>query len=811
MDSQQKYDILTRIVEISSSTAQINDRLTQAANFLCRMNLAPTVAFYLLQHRGRKLTLRLAADAAGGRQLPTPPGSYKLPQPEDRLCRPLTTLLPSPLKPESSGSDDLFRQEQPHGWSLPLADENQAYGTMVLLGSNPFSVDNETIRFLLVVCRQLTLALRSSILKNQDQQRVRRLKFLHQIGAQLNASADVQSVFARLPQSALAFFSESAAILHIFENEPDQNKTISQGFRSDEHYTSILPVSRYQAARIKASSPPQIIDRQNLPAATEIYQNFFQQFCAHIILPLSSQGRLVGCLEFFLADQPGSQELLPLAKEDLELLEILADHLAATLERTRAQNQLSMINQASLLRTQQLTLSHQMKNALLAADTPEKIIRLTLGALVSREGFTSSPALYLELQEKDDSWQGLYYASAPDGSLLNLELQPDNQLSTMTNHLLEASSRISQEIEEKLKNLKVPSLKQAPSRFQQAVIGKKPTTIPADFVTINHAHLKDLLPGRNLTVIPIMSQDQLQGLILANADQITLDDLAYITLFTDAAALALDNARLYQRLQSSLASLNSAQLRLAQSEKLMALGEMASSIAHEIKNPLVSIGGFARRLHKRIPEQSREKAYSHIITKEIERLEEIVNNVLSFSRPENNKFEPNNLNLLLNETAALFARELKRLKIKLQLRLCAELKEVECDGNQLKQVFINLFNNSMQAMTNKPSGTKHCISVRTSYYCDLQRKQERALIEIEDNGKGIQEQFIHDIFNPFFTTKHDGTGLGLPICHRIILNHQGDIRIHNREGKGVTVSISLPFRHKPTTTPAGQPNSEVSI
>ncbi len=408
----------------------------------------------------------------------------------------------------------------------------------------------------------------------------------------------------------------------------------------------------------------------------------------------------------------------------------------------------------------------------------------------------------MNFKKKEDSWHGLFYATAPNSSPADSDNQKEtNHLNTLTNDLLKASTQVPQQIRQELKALKLPNFDTAPKRFQQAVTGRKPAMIPAEFFTVLHAKLRFLLPGQKIVVIPILSQEHLKGLILANADRINSQDLAYITLFTDAATLALNNTELYQRLQSSLASLNSAQLRLAQSEKLIALGEMATSIAHEIKNPLVSIAGFARRLHKKIPDQSREKTYSQIITKEIERLEEIVNNVLSFSRPQSNKFEPHDLNLLIDETVALFAREFKNRKINLEIQLTPKMTAVECDGNQLKQVLINLLNNSIQAMSGTPTDNNHQILVRTSYYCNLKEQEERALVEIEDNGNGIQEQFIHDIFNPFFTTKHDGTGLGLPICHRIILNHQGDIRIHNRVDKGVMVSISLPFNHKSSPKP----------
>ncbi len=801
MDSRQKYEILTKIVEISSSSSQINDRLMQAAHFLCVKDLAPTIAFYLLQRRNRRLTLRIAADSGGSLQLPAPPYYYKLPIPDDPLCKPLNTLLPNPLDPEILRPDDLFRTLRPHGWSLPLADETQAYGTMVLLNPTPFEIDDDTIRFLLVVCRQITLALRSSILKNRDQQKVRRLKFLHQIGAQLNASDDVQSVFSRLPDSA-TFFSDSASILHVFASDQSQARLIEQGCSDAKQRKLVLQISQLQADRAKFISHPLVIDKNSSLPSTTIYRQFFNQFCAHIILPLYSQDRMVGTLEFFLTNKPESRELLPFKKEDLELLEILAIHLAATLERTRTQNQLAIANRASLLRTRQLTLSHQMKNALLAADTPEKIIRLTLGALVSDKGFTCSPALYMEFQEKEDAWCGLFYATAPESAPTDPDNQEEsNHLKALTNHLLEATTRVPQKNQKELAELRLPNFDLAPRRFQQAVTGKKPALIPAEFVTVLHARLKDLLPGQKIVIVPIYTQEHLKGLLLANADRIDSQDLAYITLFTDAASLALDNTELYQRLQSSLATLNSAQLRLSQSEKLVALGEMATSMAHEIKNPLVSIAGFARRLHKKIPDQSREKAYSQIITKEVERLEEIVNNVLSFSRPESNKFEPCDLNQLIDETIALFARELRNRKISLNVQLTPKMAALECDGNQLKQVLVNLINNSIQAISGTPTDNNHQISVRTSCYCDLKERQEKALIEIEDNGSGIQEQVLHDIFNPFFTTKHDGTGLGLPICHRIILNHQGNIRIHNREGKGVLVSVSLPFKHNAPPKP----------
>ena len=675
---------------------------------------------------------------------------------------------------------------------------------MALLNHQPFTVDDEPIQFLLVICRQIASSLREDITRKRAQKKVRRLKFLHRIAAQLNVSENLQSVFSKLPDSSLTFFANSASILAIDAVAGTDSQTIDQGFQDQTQRELGLRLSRQQAVPAKPTFHPTVVDK-NSPS-TPIYQHFFDHFCAHITLPLISQGVRLGSLEFFLDKSPDSQNLLPLKKTELELLEILAVHVAATVERIRTQNQLNAANRASLLRTQQLTFSHRMKNALLLADTPEKIIRLTLGALVSDKGFSCSPAIYLEYREKEKFWHTRFYARAPKSLSTNdhsFDITDDSiPLETLINHLLSTSAMLPASIEEDIATLKLANLETAPNRFRHALTGEKPAIIPASFVNALHSKLADIISGAKIIVIPILRREHLEGVILANADRIKEQDISFITLFTDAATLALDNTELNQRLQNSLATLNSAQSRLTQSEKLMALGEMATSIAHEIKNPLVSIGGFARRLHKLIPNESREKGYSLVISKEIERLEEIVNNVLSFSRPESKKFSANDINQLINETTALFSRELKTQEIELKLQLTREMPPVECDGNQIKQVLINLINNSIQAITGMDDNNKNRqILIRSTSYCSLDKQQESALIEIKDNGSGIQEQVIHDIFNPFFTTKHDGTGLGLPICHRIILNHQGQIQIHNRVGRGVKVTISLPFTHKTASGP----------
>jgi signal transduction histidine kinase len=218
---------------------------------------------------------------------------------------------------------------------------------------------------------------------------------------------------------------------------------------------------------------------------------------------------------------------------------------------------------------------------------------------------------------------------------------------------------------------------------------------------------------------------------------------------------------------------------------MVALGEMSTTIAHEIKNPLTSIGGFARRLDRNLPEESQEKKYSQTIIKEVSRLEKILNGLLNYTQEASLVFKELDLRDVLEESLSMTIEGIPSGGVQLVKEYAEEIPLIRGDSHQLKQSFFNLINNACQAM--KEKGTLylrvHSFSKNGSPYVRL---------EVEDTGKGIDPENLHNIFNPFYSTKESSLGLGLPIVHKIIASHRGQIEVDNRPGTGVKFIITLP-------------------
>jgi signal transduction histidine kinase len=224
------------------------------------------------------------------------------------------------------------------------------------------------------------------------------------------------------------------------------------------------------------------------------------------------------------------------------------------------------------------------------------------------------------------------------------------------------------------------------------------------------------------------------------------------------------------------------QHRLIQTERFAAIGEAASHLSHEIKNPLMIMAGFARQAQKSLPQDCPEQEKLSIIVQEAQRLEKMLYEVRDFTRPRKVKKEPSEINKVITDTIKIFDNELKASKVDYKLDFEPNLPEVNIDKDQIKQVLINLIKNSLEAM---PDGGVLTVASRS---------EDRSVrIQVQDTGQGIPLDKMKSIFSPFFTTKDKGTGLGLAVTYKIIQDHGGDISVDSKPGHGAKFTFTIPI------------------
>ncbi|UCG77861.1 MAG: PAS domain S-box protein [Nitrospirota bacterium] len=221
--------------------------------------------------------------------------------------------------------------------------------------------------------------------------------------------------------------------------------------------------------------------------------------------------------------------------------------------------------------------------------------------------------------------------------------------------------------------------------------------------------------------------------------------------------------------------------KLATADRMAALGEVAAKVAHEIRNPLVSIGGFSRRLEKKL--EGDLKDYASVISKEVIRLERILREILGYVREVRLTHEPAFINDIIKDVLPLFMEEARKRKISISTTYGKKMSEIDVDINKIKEGLINLIGNALEAV---PDNGK--IKIKTYV------KDNFSVTEISDTGHGIDKKDMPYLFDPFYTTKVAGTGLGLSITHRIVEQHKGKIEVESEEGKGTKFIIYLPSK-----------------
>ena len=233
----------------------------------------------------------------------------------------------------------------------------------------------------------------------------------------------------------------------------------------------------------------------------------------------------------------------------------------------------------------------------------------------------------------------------------------------------------------------------------------------------------------------------------------------------------------YQELQQNFE-------RMKRSERLSAVGQLSAGLAHEVRNPLASIGGAAAILRKRPESEERREEFLEIIEKECLRLNRLLTNFLEFARPRPPQYQLAEVGPILESVVGLAAHAVGRQPIQLRTEIAPDVPAVVCDPEQIKQVLLNLTINSVQAM---PDGGEIVLSTQVD--------GARVVIEVKDQGPGVSPEHLDKLFDPFFTTKDTGTGLGLSVAHQIVSQHGGILNAKNNSDRGATFSLFLPIQH----------------
>ena len=295
-------------------------------------------------------------------------------------------------------------------------------------------------------------------------------------------------------------------------------------------------------------------------------------------------------------------------------------------------------------------------------------------------------------------------------------------------------------------------------------------------------------------VIPLITRSRVIGIIATDAVDgkgVPKETRETLEVFAPQIAIAIENAKLYSRLQEQMEELKQSHALLGRSEKFSFLGNLAARLAHEIKNPLTAIGTFIQMMPQKYNDEEFQKDFHKIAMEETRRINNLITELLDLVNTKESHMELNDLHELIDSMILLISPQSNAKKIDVSCQFDPNIGQVWMDSEKMKQVVLNILSNAVDFT---PEEGKIELITKN---CTEKGKQATVSIEIKDNGPGIPPAHIDGVFDPYFTTKHksnmhSGTGLGLFIAHQNMQDHGGIIQVRNHPNKGAIFTLKLP-------------------
>jgi signal transduction histidine kinase len=712
--------------------------------------------------------------------------------------------LASEKKPLWMGEGSSFNKEEvlseeedllcPSFGCIPLYDETAFQGILYIGFSMSRRFSAQETDLILLMAKEMEGTIRNAHLHRKAEQTISELTALHEMGKAVTSTLKLGELFKLILMTGLKTLKAKGGVLRV-----------------EDRRTGELEV-KCSLGEYHLNAFDEKIARRVFHTRTPLSLHHFSEekpSLSILCAPFLSKGKSFGTLTFYDYDKEADPPKFDERK--FQLLLTMANQMSCAIENALVHYETSEMAREHEKRVKQLSTLWELNKALLTTVNFERIVHMTLTAITIGDGLGFNRAMLFMVNEKKHILEGTL-AVGPDsaeeagriwstlsqrkGSLSDLIAQI--QLSPETNSILSSivkGIQIPLEQEECILSRTVLEGRPFNIRFPYSEEGwlqihcERGCSLGSEVGCYVSEHLSRNPKVYSFATVPLWGKGKVIGVILVdnlyNQNSITDGDIQFLSMFTNQAGLAIENTILYRNLEEVHRELKDTQALLVHQEKMVALGKLSTHIAHEIKNPLVSIGGFARRLDRAIPDESQEKRYTETIIKEVSRLEKILDDIHTYTHDESLAFKEWDLRDILEESVSMVSEGAHVEGIQLVKQFAEELPKVRGDYHQLKQAFSNLISNAYQAMDGK--GT---LSIRI--HPILKNGSSFIRVEVEDTGNGIDPENLHNIFNPFYSTKDARLGLGLPMVHKIILSHQGQIEVDNHLGEGVTFIITLP-------------------
>jgi signal transduction histidine kinase len=448
-------------------------------------------------------------------------------------------------------------------------------------------------------------------------------------------------------------------------------------------------------------------------------------------------------------------------------------------------------------RIEELSILKKVSDALLESKDLDKSLRLILTGATAGQAFGFNRAFIFLLNEKNKVLEGKMGVGPKDpqeAEKIWSELrQKKVTFDQMTRDLLDGKTPPDTNLSALIKEIRLP-LDANLCLISRSLLERKAFNIsPSQLNQMKEEKLLSLLSPKGFAVVPIVTERKTLGILVADnlitGEPILDEDVTALQTFANEAGIQIENLILQKEIVLRLQELEHVHNLLRENqnyllthEHLTDMGKLATTVAHEIKTPLVTIGGYARRSLNNLKNQKPDPHDLEIIISEVERLEKLISGILDYSKETKLFSAKVDLNRIVQETLEVLEEKLKSCNIQLKTKFSKDIKEVKLDPQRIKQVLFNLIANAIEAM---PQGGSLTITT--------QKKKKSVKLEIEDTGKGITDEGMKNLFIPFYTSKPRGSGLGLAVSKKIIADHNGAIEVQSQVNVGTKFTILLPL------------------